>query len=163
MERPLDGFYKHSRMADGHLNKCKECTKKDVHNNYTKKLDDLEWVEKELARQREKSRKARQLGLNQRNTNNSKKEWIKRNKHKRFAHEKVRQAIISGKLSKAPCEICGSGNSEAHHEDYSRPLDVSWLCPKHHNERHIELRRIERLTNKMIKTSLIQIAQNPNP
>jgi len=35
-----------------------------------------------------------------------------------------------------PCEICGCEKSEAHHDDYSRPLDVRWLCRVHHLMHH---------------------------
>ena len=37
-----------------------------------------------------------------------------------------------GKLVRQPCEVCGSDKVKMHHEDYSRPLRVRWLCRSHH-------------------------------
>jgi hypothetical protein len=54
------------------------------------------------------------------------------------AHGLVAAAIQSGNLVREPCEVCGN-NAEAHHEDYSKPLDVTWLCKKHHAARHAEI------------------------
>lgn len=49
-------------------------------------------------------------------------------------------AIRKGRLTREPCQVCGSSHRiEAHHEDYLKPLDVMWLCKKHHYERHREL------------------------
>lgn len=57
--KPLSDFYKHSKMGDGHVNKCIECNKKDVAENIEKKKNDPEWTEKEKARCREKTRRNR--------------------------------------------------------------------------------------------------------
>jgi len=45
-------------------------------------------------------------------------------------------AIRSGKLSRRNCEKCGADKTEAHHDDYSKPLDVRWLCKTCHGAVH---------------------------
>jgi hypothetical protein len=49
---------------------------------------------------------------------------------------KTKTAIGIGVLVPAPCEKCGAVNAQVHHEDYENPLDVRWLCRKHHLEYH---------------------------
>lgn len=46
------------------------------------------------------------------------------------------RAIRSGELVPEPCDVCGRLPTEGHHDDYSKPLDVRWLCHKHHSEVH---------------------------
>jgi ribosomal protein S27AE len=46
----------------------------------------------------------------------------------------VLHAKKSGKLKKGKCEVCGSTDVVAHHDDYSKPLEVRWFCRKHHRE-----------------------------
>jgi hypothetical protein len=55
IEKDLNDFYKHPAMADGHLNKCRECTKKDSVNNYHhKKQCDSGFMERERTRTRQR-------------------------------------------------------------------------------------------------------------
>lgn len=48
------------------------------------------------------------------------------------AHSAVARAIKIGELVREPCEVCGKEPAQAHHENYDRPLDVRWLCVRHH-------------------------------
>ena len=63
------------------------------------------------------------------------KAWAKRNPLKKAASTAVANAIRDGRLTRQPCEACGD-KAQAHHDDYSKPLDVRWLCTKHHAEWH---------------------------
>ena len=51
----------------------------------------------------------------------------------------VHRAIDAGRLVRQPCEVCGTPKTDAHHDDYSKPLDVRWLCRPHHNEHHAKV------------------------
>ena len=119
---PLDNFYAHPRMADGRVNKCKECNKKDVRNNREKNID--------YYRDYDRKRGSRQD-----------KDYLKKyralNPIKNKARALVNYAIRIGHIKKQPCEICGTKIMiEAHHYDYAKPLDVNWLCHIHHQEWH---------------------------
>lgn len=56
-------------------------------------------------------------------------------RHKRALSRKlIYNWLIRGKIQRQPCELCGDPNSESHHDDYSIPGSVRWLCKKHHEE-----------------------------
>lgn len=58
---------------------------------------------------------------------------------KRKARDKVRARVESGKIIPQPCESCGCKPAQAHHEDYTKQLDIIWLCAVHHIKRHEEI------------------------
>lgn len=58
-------------------------------------------------------------------------------------HGQVQRAVATGRLIKLPCVICGDPISQGHHPDYSRPLDVVWLCSYHHSQVHRYMRQGE--------------------
>ena len=126
-EKPLTDFYKHPMMGDGHLNKCKECTKADTKRNRRDKID--YYREYDIQRYRENpERRDKVLAWYRRKTQNS--PAMKR------AVYMVELAVKRGDIIKRPCEVCGDPKSEAHHCDYLKPFDVMWLCRSHHIQWH---------------------------
>ena len=60
----------------------------------------------------------------------------------RLAHQTAALAIKSGELHRQPCEVCGETDLiEAHHDNYDKPLDVRWLCSRHHRQLHASRHR----------------------
>jgi hypothetical protein len=57
------------------------------------------------------------------------------------AHYAVVKALEEGRLVRQPCEVCGSLKTDSHHPDYSKHLEVQWLCRKHHLLEYFRLKR----------------------
>lgn len=61
-------------------------------------------------------------------------------------NQQVRFALRSGQLKQKACQVencnVAIGNTIAHHEDYDKPLDITWLCKSHHRQRHVEINKI---------------------
>lgn len=122
--KPMDGFYKHKAMKDGHLNKCKECSKSCVRSNRAEKAEHY----REYDRKRGNRQSREYLSC-----------YRKKYPRKYRAHNMVNNAIRDGKLFAEPCEVCKSGSgTHAHHDDYAKPLNVRWLCAVHHKQWHTE-------------------------
>jgi hypothetical protein len=64
------------------------------------------------------------------------KRYINKNPEKYAAHVVFIEAKRTGKIISQPCEICGNPKSDGHHDDYSKPLQVRWLCRRHHIAHH---------------------------
>lgn len=124
--KPLSEFYRHPKMADGYLGKCKDCAKKDVRDNYSAKRE--QYSQYEHARNKTRARRAPRIGYQRKRR---KKDPLKTQARAIFA-----MALKAGKIQKKPCEVCGNPKVEGHHADYSRPLDVKWLCFRCHCAEH---------------------------
>lgn len=61
--------------------------------------------------------------------------------HKMRVRRVLKYAVSVGKIQRQPCEVCGNPKVDGHHDDYSKPLDVRWLCRKHHQEHHKQMAR----------------------
>lgn len=115
--------------ADGLTASCKKCLKARDQARYEKERD------VRLARN-----KAYAQGPGKEKTEAAKRAWIARNQDKRAAHVILGNALRDGRIVRCPCEDCGAKKSQAHHDDYSKPLDVRWKCARCHAKHHREER-----------------------
>jgi len=67
--------------------------------------------------------------------------WDDKNPTALWAHAATRSAVRRGLIQRGPCAECGSPKTDAHHPDHRNPLDVVWLCRRHHRQLHNAERR----------------------
>jgi hypothetical protein len=146
-EKPLSEYYALKHMFDGHFSECKVCVRKRVARNIEKKKEDPAWVIKEAERCRIKQRKA---GCpNDPNHNAASRRHSAKFPEKKKARAIADDAVKKGLIQRKPCEVCGAHRAQAHHDDYSKPLDVVWLCSTHHAERHVWLNDQKRIAKAL--------------
>lgn len=107
---------------------CKECTQKRVQLNYRKNIEYYKEYERKRWLDTGRRNKVAEYQRNGRHRNN-----------KSSVRGITNRAVKKGLIKKLPCEICGDIKSQAHHEDYRRPLKIKWLCFKHHRELHNQI------------------------
>jgi hypothetical protein len=131
--RPIAEFYKHSMMRDGHLNKCKDCTRRDTAENRAKRIDYYRAYD--MVRYAESGQRGEASDEAKRRSG---KAWKERNADKMRAHQRVRSALSSGTLTRpSACERCSRPcRPQAHHHDYNAPLEVEWICSRCHASVH---------------------------
>ena len=122
ISKPIENFCRASQNKDGRKNTCRECCRLYRGGHPTSKEKQKEYRRGNRLRHKEKAAKQR-------------REWRRENLLAYKAHNKVQNAIRHGKLTKPEkCEWCGQrDNLQATHDDYSKPFDVEWLCPKCHS------------------------------
>lgn len=121
----IEMFYKHPGMKDGRLGKCKECTKADVSENYAMRRRQYSDYDKKRFKTPERKAQMKEAQRIRR----------KKNPEKYKAYNAVSNAVRVGRLVREPCVYCGDPKSQGHHDDYSKPLDVRWVCFKCHREK----------------------------
>jgi len=151
-EKELSEFYKHPQTKDGRLNKCKECSKKEVKKNRIDNVEHYKDYEKkryEKSGARYKNKNYQEEYRKTERSRESKRSWAKRNKHKRRAQGKLSKELNKNTIIRpVVCSICGCDkkNIEGHHHDYNKPLDVVWCCIECHGDIHAN--RVEKIINK---------------
>lgn len=85
---------------------------------------------------RERSRQSRERNIERARAYDRARGFRVYDERKQAARLAITHAIETGRLLRLPCEVCGEPRSDAHHDDYDKPLDVRWLCRPHHMELH---------------------------
>lgn len=142
-------FGRNAALDDGLARYCRECARQKVREHrlksgrqkpagWTRKTADMKAYRRQWREANADYRK-QWLKAHPGAETRYKAAWYAKHRERRIAKDRVKYAVKTGKLKREPCVKCGE-KAEAHHPDYSKPLDIVWLCPTHHREHHKQLR-----------------------
>ncbi len=131
IEKELSEFHKDSSRKDSLRSDCKKCQCLRA-----QKYRNTDVGKKEIAKSKKRYGRSKKGKATIRAHD---KKHKKDNPEKIKAYDAVKYALGTSKLKKKPCH-CGATRIEGHHKDYNKPLEVEWLCSKHHKELHRKVR-----------------------
>lgn len=134
-EKPETDFY------DSSKSKCKECVKSAVRLHRDQNIDQIREYDRQRGSKPHRVEARREYIQTEAGKLARKKAAVaykKRHPMAYASHVITRNAIRDGRLTQASkCSVCNSTEKiEGHHDDYTKPLEVRWLCEKCHKEWH---------------------------
>lgn len=142
INKSVNSFYQWDRY------KCKDCRKQIDRERYPKRKRYLRkyWIKWYLSSSNQKKHSQNGVIYARR--------WDKRNPLARRAQILLNRAVQSGKIAKNT--VCGrcrrqypSSKIDAHHQDYTKPYEVLWLCRSCHKTHHLELKKLPGIANPL--------------
>jgi len=139
--KELHDYYIAPTSPDGHVNRCKECTKAGVRANRANKIEYYRDYDRSRNMSSDRVKARREYIITDAGKDARRKAAITyRNKFPNSYRAKIkfgnalRANIVERQYS---CSKCSSDiNVEGHHDDYSKPLEVRWLCSRCHKLWH---------------------------
>lgn len=132
-----------TEFYNGVKSRCRECHKMACRANRLAKIDYYRWYDRKRHRDSpERAQKnfgnvKRWYWENQEACIDKQRRWREANPMAYKARTAVGNALRDGRLEREACYFCGTNDGvQAHHHDYSKPFDVTWLCAKCHGRHH---------------------------
>ena len=138
--KPYDQFHKDSSTRTGLGSQCKQCTSEYARSDAGKAAQ---------RRHKDSSKRAEWMAEYKKTEKFKKYNRAKSKRQREKAYDKCMaritlcRAVNAGEIERGPCAVCGyDGETEGHHDDHTKPLEVTWLCKQCHMNLHHPKRRL---------------------
>ena len=127
--KTVDNFY-WVRRRNNRFHICKVCATAKKRDEYPKARDSRKVKMREYSKEWVKRVGGKEYA------NGMAKKMMAKYPEKWKARSQLRNAVKLGNIQKQFCRVCGEIKVQGHHDDYSKPFDVIWLCQQHHTKKH---------------------------